>query len=183
MAKRTNIRKRGNRWCVYFRINGRQVWRSFPSYDEAELYLAQSQVKRAQGTFRRQTKIRFDEFAAEWIRDYARGNVRSRTFETYEGALRNHLVPEFGDLLLTQITRKTIDAFIADWLAGGARYQERLRLARELEAKQAREEDRDPRPVRLGRQPGTISNALTPLREMLGQQSSGSTWPRTLRPV
>src|SRR6266705_3446932 len=109
--RRTNIRKRGNRWCVYFRINGRQVWRSFATEGEAKLWLAQSMVKREQGSFRQPTKMRFDVFAAEWLRDYARGNVRSRTFETYEGALRNHLVPEFGDLLLTQLTRKTIDAF------------------------------------------------------------------------
>jgi hypothetical protein len=34
--------------------------------------------------------------------------------------------------------------------------------------RRAKEEDRDRRPVKLGRSPGTISNALTPLREMLG---------------
>jgi integrase len=168
MARRTNIRKRGKKWCVYFRVNGKQVWKTFATRDEAELYLAQSKIKIKQGAFRQPTKIRFEDFAREWLRDYATGNVRERTFETYEAALRNHLIPHFGDLLLTQITRKLIDAFVADWSAGGLYYQERLRLARELEERQAREERRDPRPVRLGRAAGTISNALTPLREMLG---------------
>lgn len=77
-------------------------------------------------------------------------------------------MPEFGDLYLTEISRKAIDAFLADWLAGGPAYQERVRLARDLEAKSAKAEGRDPRPVRLGRSPGTISNAMTPFREMLG---------------
>src|SRR5439155_24278833 len=125
-------------------------------------------MKVKHGAFRQATKLRFSDFANEWLRDYARGNVRERTYETYEAALRNHLIPHFGDLLLTQITRKLIDAFVADWLAGGPYYQERLRLARELEAKRATEERRDPRPIPLGRSPGTISNALTPLRQIVG---------------
>jgi hypothetical protein len=142
MARRTNMRRRGNTWVVYFRVNGRQHWRSFPERDyassaaareAAELYLAQSQIKVKQGTFRQTVKTQFSDFANEWLRDYARGNVRERTYETYEATLRNHLVPHFGDLLLTQITRKLIDAFVADWLAGGPYYQERLRRAREVE--------------------------------------------------
>src|SRR2546428_13043561 len=133
MARRTNIRKRGNRWCVYFRVNGKQIWRSFATRDEAELYLAQSKVKVKQGAFRQPTKVRFSDFAVEWLRDYAKGNVRERTFEGYETALRCHLVPHFGDRLLTQITRKKIDTFVADWSAGGPDYQERGRLAREGE--------------------------------------------------
>jgi integrase len=82
--------------------------------------------------------------------------------------LRLHLVPEFGRLQLSEITRRHIDVFVADWQAGGPRFQERLRLVREREARQASEQDRDPRPVRLGRSPKTIANALVPLREMLG---------------
>jgi integrase len=177
MARRTNIRRRGNSWSVYFRVNGRQIWRSFPDRDyggspgareAAELYLAQSQAKRLRGEFRRPVKMRFGDFAEEWLRVYVTANVKVRTREAYESSLRVHLVPHFGDLLLTEISRRAIDAFVADWLAGGPDYQERVRLARELEAKRAKEEDRDPRPVKLGRAPGTISNALTPFREMLG---------------
>ncbi len=168
MARRTNIRRRGKSWVVYFRANGRQVWRSFKTRDEAEHFLAQAQVELTRGEFRRPVKIRFRDFAAEWLRDYAAGNVRPKTYEGYEGVLRVHLVPEFGDVHLSEITRKAIDAFVADWTAGGARYRERVRLAVEAEARAAREEDRDPRPVRLGRSPKTIANALVPLREMLG---------------
>lgn len=184
MARRTNIRRRGKSWVVYFRVNGRQIWRTFSdrefggsagAREAPELYLAQSQAKRIRGEFRRPVKIRFDAFAAEWLKLYAKPNVKIRTYEAYEVALRVHLVPEFGDLYLSELSRKAIDTFVADWLAGGPGYQERVRLARELEAKRAKGEDCDPRPVRLGRSPGTISNTLTPLREMLGHASSGST--------
>lgn len=168
MARRPNIRRRGNSWCAYFRVNGRQVWKSFPTRDEAELYVARSKLALRQGTFTQPSRIRFENFAGEWLRDYAKGNVRQRTLETYESALRNHLIPHFGELYLTQITRKAIDAFVADWRAGGPAYQERVRIARDREVQLARDEQRTPRHVRLGRAAGTISNALTPFCEMLG---------------
>jgi hypothetical protein len=48
-----------------------------------------------------------------------------------------------------QITRKKTDTFIADWVAGGPEYKERVRLAREREAMRAREQRRPPRPTGL----------------------------------
>jgi hypothetical protein len=183
MARRTNIRRRGKSWVVYFRVNGRQIWRTFSdreyggsagARESAELYLAQSQAKRIRGEFRRPVRICFSDFAAEWLKVYAKPNVKVRTYEAYETSLRVHLVPEFGDLYLTEISRRAIDSFIADWLAGGPGFQERVRQARDLEAKRAKDEDREPRPVKLGCSPGTISNALTPLGRCSGTRSSGS---------
>jgi integrase len=168
MARRTNIRRRGKSWVVYFRVDGRQLWRSFKTREEAELYLANAQVKRASGEFRLPLKIRFADFAQEWLETYARVNVRPKTFEGYESSLRVHLVPEFGQLYLTEITRKGIDGFVADWATAGPRYAERLRRARQTEQERARAERRDSRAVRLGHSPKTIGNALVPLREMLG---------------
>jgi len=110
----------------------------------------------------------FADFAAEWLSDYARAHVRPKTYEGYEGVLRVHLVPHFGQLQLAEISRKSIDAFVADWSTGGPAFQRRLAAARLAEADRARGERRDPRPVRLGHSPKTIANALVPLREMLG---------------
>lgn len=180
MARRTNIRRRGRSWVVYFRVSGRQHWRSFKTREEAELYLANAQVKRARGEFRIPVKIRFAEFAQEWLETYVRVNVRARTYEGYESSLRVHLVPEFGDLYLTEITRKAIDSFVADWAAAGPRYQERLCLSRERERERARQERRDPRAVRLGHSPKTIGNALVPLREMLSHAVEWGTCRPTL---
>ena len=168
MARRRNIRRRGKSWVVHFRAGGRQVWRSFKTREEAELYLAQSQVEQAKGEFRVPAKIRFADFAQEWLETYARVNVRQTTFAAYETALRVHPAPEFGGLDLTEITRKAIDAFVADWATAGPKYQERPRAARELEHARARGERRHARAVRLGHSPKTIANALVLFREMLG---------------
>src|SRR4051794_23320813 len=107
MAKRSNIRRRGRSWVVYFRIRDPergsvQVQKSFADRDHpggretaleaAKLHLAQSQAEVIRGEFRRPAKITFREFAAEWLRDYALTHVSPATFTGYEGALRNHLV-------------------------------------------------------------------------------------------
>src|SRR5512133_541250 len=204
MARQTNLRRRGRSWVVYLRVGGRQVQKSVRDYpaaeggsararEEALLWLRQAQAKKIRGEFRASVRMRFRDFAAEWLRDYAQPHVSARTFEGYESALRNHLVPHFGERLLTEITRKAIDAFVADWTAGGAWFRERVQAAREredarhaaaldqaraTETARAEAEGREPRyvapddvprrPVRIGNAPGTISNALTPFREMLG---------------
>jgi integrase len=167
-VKRRNILRRGNSWVVHKRIAGRQTWASFETLAEAELHLASLIEQDRRGTYRRPVKIQFCDFADEWLTTYAKPNVRQRTYSTYEAALRNHLVPAFGSFLLTEITRRSIDTFVADWLAGGPQYQARLREARARERREAIAAGRTPRPIRLGRSPGTISNALTPMREMLG---------------
>lgn len=175
--KAQNIRRRGRGWIVYYRANGRQHMKSFAdskyggergSREAARLHLAQEQAKIARGEFRPPTRITFEEFAAEWLRDYAATHVRSKTYVGYEGVLRLHLVPHFGGLQLAEITRKQIDAFVADWRSTGPAFQARQKAARELEAKRARDEERRPRPVQLGHSAKTIANALVPLREMLG---------------
>ena len=56
-----------------------------------------------------------------------------------------------------------------DWTTGGQRYQERVELARQRESQRAKDETRDPRPIRVGRSPKTISNAIVVLSAMLGK--------------
>jgi integrase len=167
MAKRTNIRQRGKSWVVHDRADGKQHWQSFKSKEEAELHLAQVLTRKARGESQpHRTKIRFGEFAAQWLRVYAASKVSRRTFEGYEGVLRVHLLPEFGNRYLGDISALSIEEFMSDWVAAGPRYQERVRLMREHEQHRATEQGRTPRPVRLGHSPKTVANALVVLREM-----------------
>jgi integrase len=110
-------------------------------------------------------------------------DVRVRTYEAYEASLRVHLVPELGDLYLSEITRRTIDAFVADRLSGGPAYQERLRLAREAEAKLAKE-----RGATRGRSSSAVVRARSRRRSRRfarcsATPSSGSTSRPTRRSV
>jgi integrase len=170
MAKRTNIRQRGKSWVVHYRDNGKQHWRSFGTREEAENHLGLVMQKRARGEkLAPPTKIRFADLAAEWLRLHAQTEVRASTFAGYESVLRVHLLPEFGQQLLAEISQRQIDAFRADWLTGGERFQERVRLYRERERERARAEGRKPRPIRFGTSPKTVGNAIVLLKEILAR--------------
>jgi integrase len=101
MARQTNIRRRENAWRVYFRVNGRQVSRSFKTRDEAELYLTQAKAELARGEFRRPVQVRFDVFAAEWLESHP--SIDSRTRVLYAQRIRDYLTPVLGQLRLAEI--------------------------------------------------------------------------------
>jgi integrase len=166
----SNIRQRGKSWCVVYRRDGRQHWRSFKTKSEAELFLAQANVRKAQGQQEppsRSTKLTV--FAEEKWLPYTRARVGEQTSLNYENVLRVHVLPTLGHLELRELTRETLDSFVSDWTTGGPRFQERVDLAREREQERARGQRRDPRPIRVGRSPKTISNAIVVLSAMLGK--------------
>jgi integrase len=165
-----NLRQRGKSWCVVYRRDGRQHWRSFKTKGEAELFLAQANLRKAQGQHEppsRSTKLA--AFAREKWLPYTRARVGEQTALNYENVLRVHVLPTLGHFELRQLTRETLDAFVSDWTTGGPRFQERVELARERESDRAKAERRKPRPIRVGRSPKTISNAIVVLSAMLGK--------------
>ncbi|MGB2874799.1 MAG: tyrosine-type recombinase/integrase [Gaiellaceae bacterium] len=197
MARRSNIRKRGNRWVAYIRIEGVQRQRSFRTRDEADLWLARVRQKKIEGQvseFDRDAiakrRMRLSEFATEKWLPFAKGQVRTRTYESYECQVRCHLTPTLGDYQLGALTPEVLDEFFADWSAGGPMFKERLELARRLEVERWQREqqasraaelqlaalegrhprivDAPRRSVRLGTSAGTLQNCLTALRAMLG---------------
>jgi integrase len=173
-----NIIQRGNSYVVVIRngsvrdadgkLKPRQYWKSFRTLDAAKHHLDEIKLQKRRHELVAPTRVRFDDFAVKWL-EHAAVNIGGRTLETYEGTVRNHLVPEFGGQFLTDITREQIDMFVADWSRGGARYLERVRLAKEREKAAAAQAGRDPRPIRLGNSASTIANGLTALGAMLNQ--------------
>ena len=169
--KRSNLHQRSSgSWLAHMRVNGTQHQKTFKQKDEALLWLARLEAKKALGQeIVKPKRMNFAEFAEEWVRDYAHPpKLAIRTAEGYEMSLRNYLVPHFGALPLTAITRKRIDSFIADWQRKGPDFQERLLLAQERETARAQAEGRPARKVRFGNSAGTIKNVFIPFREMLG---------------
>jgi hypothetical protein len=134
-GEKPNIRRRGSAWTVRYRVGGgRRVFKSFQTREEAERFLAEARLRRA---LRQpepvRTPTRFEEFAQSWLEHMA-AHVSAKTLEGYEGVLRLHLVPELGERLLTEITKRELDEIISDWVAGGPRFQERIRQATQAEA-------------------------------------------------
>jgi integrase len=55
----------------------------------------------------------FHEFASEWYAGKAQEGLGERTLEDYTWALSYHLLPYFGEMTLSQITKRDVDAYKA----------------------------------------------------------------------
>jgi integrase len=67
-------------------------------------------LRRRRGERIEPTRQTFEQYACEWLE---RQTVRPRTLEIYTWALRQHLLPHFGQRRLDQITAECVPAFIA----------------------------------------------------------------------
>ncbi len=59
------------------------------------------------------------ELLQQWLTDYAEERVGGRTLQRYEGIVRNHLVPAFGDLALEDLRPTAIQAYYRRAPCGG----------------------------------------------------------------
>ena len=133
--------KRGARYSIrYYDASGRQRWETIgPNRKEAETVLAQRLYEIRTGIYpvlRRRSRMTFGAFAEEWQAKYL-VQVRESTRRSYRRLLKYHLLPAFGDRVLSGIARADVQDFIAKTAAPGA-------LA-----------------------PKTVNNALALLKEML----------------
>jgi integrase len=163
MAKPANIRKRGNSWVAYIRIEGVQRQsvqrqRSFKTKDDAELWIARVKVKKGEGQtdeFDREAikkrRMLLRDFAKQKWLPHAQGRVRTRTLEGYEGTLRCHILPALGDYQLGALDRETLSQFFTDWSNGGPMFQERQELVRRLEQERWEREQQASRAAELQR--------------------------------
>lgn len=88
--------------------------RTFRTRKEAETFEANELAGRAKGTWTNPLagRIAYHDYAEAWL--VHRPNLRPRTVELYQGLLRRHLVPAFGDRPLSALT----PAEIRQWYGG-----------------------------------------------------------------
>jgi len=113
-----NLRQRGNSWVVYFRVGGKQQWKSFKTREEAELYLRRSQIEKLRGEFRPPTRVTFKTAADEWLRHGVQErNLKPSTARDYRSAVNKHLIPAFGHMRLEQVTAPVIERWRSQAMA------------------------------------------------------------------
>ena len=64
--------------------------------------------------------MRFADFAEDWLKRIAR-RIKPKTLETYENAMRHHLLSHFGGMRLGAITRREVESYLLDKVAKGTR--------------------------------------------------------------
>jgi len=55
------------------------------------------------GTFMKPNKTTLGEYLERWLKDYVKPNLSPRGFERYAGIIRRYLIPEMGNIPLTQV--------------------------------------------------------------------------------
>src|SRR5262245_44964431 len=130
MARRSNIRPRGKSWEAYIRINGRQHQKTCKTRDEAELWLARHiELQRRHVEPQRPVRVTFRDAAEAWYGD--RGKVKGwseATRRDYRSALKVHLLPEFGEKTLDEITPARIAAWRSKAMENYVEGRERVEL-------------------------------------------------------
>ena len=111
--------RRGSKWCIrYYGPDGRQRWETIgPNKKEAETVLHQRLYEVRSGIFpilRRRSQTTFERLAEEWFESYAKSHVRPSTLTTYRWLLDHHLLPGFGPRVLTTLTPKDVQSYLAE---------------------------------------------------------------------
>jgi integrase len=91
-----------------------QRYKRFATRREAKRFLASFQVDQERGIAVEPSRFTVGELLLHWLDTYAQHNVSVKTYENYEGTIRNHLIPALGGMPVQRLTAKHLDAFYAE---------------------------------------------------------------------
>jgi integrase len=119
-TRHPGIYKRGSRYVVIYRDgNGRQHKESARTLGEAQRLKAARTADVARGEFHEQTRVRFRDYAEEWVeRHHGRKGFRESTRDDYRRDLRKYAYPFFDERLgrtVSHVTPRDVANFVA-WL-------------------------------------------------------------------
>ncbi|MDP5878246.1 MAG: hypothetical protein QF425_11405, partial [Dehalococcoidia bacterium] len=110
------IFKRGKKWYVDYRVNGRRIWKSVGTRKElAEDYLKDLEGKRVRGELmdiREVKTANFDDFCVKYLEVYGQNKAES-TRARDDVTVNKHLIPFFGLRPLKHITTADIEEYKA----------------------------------------------------------------------
>ena len=101
-----HTKTKGLRWLAYYHRDGKQVLRrGFRTARQAEQWRAQSLTSVESPA---DSNVTVAEWVTEWLGRH-RGRIRQSTYERYDGAFRNWIVPHLGPLQLRSLTFRHIE--------------------------------------------------------------------------
>jgi len=71
------------------------------------------------GAFMKPGKTTVADYLARWLVDYAKPNLSPRSYERYAGIIRQHLIPDFGSIQLSQLRPEHLQKHYSARLKGG----------------------------------------------------------------
>lgn len=114
-----SISKRADgRYMGRYTINGKRKSVYGATHEEVRLKLNEKLNEIAKGIYIEPGKETVGSWLREWLVTYALPTVKQSTYISYEGYVRNHLIPELGDVKLTALSREQIQRFFNKKSAG-----------------------------------------------------------------
>lgn len=110
------VYKRGSRYVATWRDpSGKQRSKSARNVTEAKQIRASMQADVQRGEYQPKSRVRFDDYAAEWIVTYQgqrRRGLRETTRRVYRSNLERHAIPFFGRTALSDIDTPLVQSFL-----------------------------------------------------------------------
>lgn len=109
--------------------------KSFPTKKAAEQHEAEMKVKLSNPTYTpiaaAHGKMTVQEYMETWVEQHGKANLRPSTFASYQGYIKNHIVPNIGHVPLRELTPATIDGMLQKMFDKGlsqssVRYAQRI---------------------------------------------------------
>lgn len=63
--------------------------------------------------------MKYEEWLKQWLQNYVKPSVKNRTYVRYSEIVKQHLIPNFGNMELTEITPYKLQCFITELTANG----------------------------------------------------------------
>jgi integrase len=126
LSKKSNgegsIRKRSNgSWearytCGYNPDTGKQIRKSIYGHtkQEVQVKLREIYASMDNGTFIEPTKFAVGMWLDTWLEEYKKKNIRNPTYLVYKDAIRLHVNPKIGSILLSKLRPEHIQRLIND---------------------------------------------------------------------
>jgi integrase len=170
------IYKRGSRYVVTYKVNGRQKKESARTLDQARSLKSVRQADIERGEFHEQTHVKFRKYAEEWIERYqgrGRRGFRESTREDYQRDLKRYAYPFFDERLrrtVSQITPRDVANFLG-WLCDEQAQRQRWLGEAQDHARRMRAQGKMVKepvaPARVVLADATVRRILSPVRACL----------------
>ena len=119
---RQKAKGKGNPWWVFISHNGQRSSRKVGDKKAAEAVASELRAKIKLGDFNLEEQKpvpTFGEYAKSWINITVPATCKEGTVDDYKSMLEKHVLPVFGDLRITDITRGTVKTFLLEQLNSG----------------------------------------------------------------
>lgn len=103
--------KTGRRKRKYKTVNGTKK--------EAQKIMLEMVNKYENGDFHKVEDITVKEFFIKWLKEYCKNNVAKNTYRDYEGVMKNHVIPDLGNLKLRDLQARHIIKYQNEKLENG----------------------------------------------------------------